>query len=119
MELPLDFRTFETGPPTASMMQDRLEATRHIYEMAQARLNGEDDQWEKKKEYYLRKIAGMAASYDGSSGAEAAYKLGQISSMCVELEAPRKIVMQWEDAQKRFQRQLAQEEAIGSNRTAI
>jgi hypothetical protein len=95
---------------TAAIMQDRLEATRYLYEQACARVSGQDEEWEKKKQFLITKIAAMAKRYDGQSGAQAAYILGQILTLCEELEAPRQIKIQWEDAKKRYGQMLAVEE---------
>ena len=98
-------RIIEPGARTPAELQDRLEATRHIYDTHKRRLTGEDKEWEKRKTFLINEMTLLVNGYNGDGGSKAAFILGRIRSILIELNQPSMVVAEWESIQRQWQKQ--------------
>lgn len=100
-------RLIKSGAANAKELQDRLEATRHIYDISKKRLSGEDKEWEERKQYLLTEMSLIVNSYDGENGFKASYILGKIQKILAEIDQPRLTVAEWDQWYSTMQRMSA------------
>lgn len=89
--------------PTSGELQAALERNRAKYEEAKAKINGEDPDWQKRKDHILEVMCFTIRQYPAKSGVSAEYILGSLNHYSGEVIAPRMIVSEWESKQREYQ----------------
>jgi hypothetical protein len=89
--------------PSTSEMQSKLEALRGVYDKAKASVTGDDKEWLQKREYLLTQIFQMIKSVTPEDPpTKSVMLIGRMQSIAAELDAPRLIVAQYEDLQRKY-----------------
>lgn len=80
-----------------------------MYLKSKSRIDGEDEEWEKRKEFLLGKIMGLIKGFQpDDSSTKAVLIVGQTQALAAELDQPRLNVLQFETLQKQYNDSTAQ-----------
>lgn len=89
--------------PSSADMQEKLNALRGVYDRAKANLAGDDKDWLEKKEHLLAQVFQMIKSVTpDDQPTKSVMIIGRLQAIAAELDAPRLIVAQYEDLQRRY-----------------